>query len=339
MTNAMTTTNYSAIKKYANSEEIKQIFRGIVGNEHAEGYIYSVIVAVSASDQLQQCTPQSIMRSAARAATLGLSCDPALGQAYLVPFKDEATLIPGWRGIRDMAYRTGQIAKINVGFLAEGQEWVEDQLTGDGHIEGIPKSNKPVGYFAYMKTFSGREHSLYMSNEDIQAHKEKYAKGFNRANSAWNTDFHKMAKKTVLSQLLKQWAPLDPTGAVVANLEYAADGIDEMPDPSEVTIIEGERRSNKQIMSDLGFDQEDDVEDAEFTETESEDETEVQDTGAPADIGELKTWAVDGNLKGVTYKDVDKIYKTTGENLADTWLIVKKKVHASLEASGQEALL
>jgi recombination protein RecT len=264
MTNAMTTTNYSAIKKYANSEEIKQIFRGIVGNEHAEGYIYSVIVAVSASDQLQQCTPQSIMRSAARAATLGLSCDPALGQAYLVPFKDEATLIPGWRGIRDMAYRTGQIAKINVGFLAEGQEWVEDQLTGDGHIEGIPKSNKPVGYFAYMKTFSGREHSLYMSNEDIQAHKEKYAKGFNRANSAWNTDFHKMAKKTVLSQLLKQWAPLDPTGAVVANLEYAADGIDEMPDPSEVTIIEGEHRNNKQIMNELGFDT-DEVWDDEFT--------------------------------------------------------------------------
>jgi recombination protein RecT len=230
-----------------------------------------------------------------------------------------------------MAYRTRQVAKINVGFLADGQEWVEDQLTGDGHIEGMPKSNKPVGYFAYMKTFSGREHTLYMSVEDIQSHKEKYAKGFNRTNSAWNTDFHKMAKKTVLSQLLKQWAPLDPTGTVVANLEYAAGGIDEMPDPTEVTVIEGERRSNKQIMGDLGFDTEDDVEDGEFTETE----TEPQDTSSPATIGELKTWAVDGNLKGVSYKEVDKIYKTTGENLADTWMIVKNKT----QKAEQQALL
>lgn len=331
MTDQLVRSNYSEIKRYAKSEEIKQIFRGIVGDEHAEGYIYSVIVAVSASEQLQQCTPQSIMRSAARAATLGLSCDPALGQAHLVPYKDEAVLIPGWRGIRDMAYRTGQIAKINVGVVAEGQEWVEDQLTGDARIEGLPKSNKPIGYFAYMKTFSGREHSLFMTNEEIDAHKEKYAQGYNRSRSAWQTEWHKMAKKTVLSNMLKQWAPLDPTGTVVANLEYAAGAIDEMPDPETVTIEEREKKSNAQILDELGFSN---VVEGEAKEVEPE--PEPVETNTPASIGELKTWAVDGGLKGVSYKEVDKIYKTTGENLADTWMIVKEKI---AQAEGQQALL
>lgn len=314
--------NYLAIKKYAGSEEIKQIFRGIVGDDHAEGYIYSVIVAVSASEQLQKCTPQSIMRSAARAATLGLSCDPALGQAHLVPYGSEATLIPGWRGIRDMAYRTGQIATINVNFLAEGQEWIEDQLTGSAHIEGNPKSNNPIGYFAYMKTLSGREHFLYMTNEEINEHKEKYAQGYNRARSAWKTDWGKMAKKTVLTQLLKRWAPLDPTGTVVANLEYAVDGVDEMPDPETVTTIDREKRSNAQIMGELGFDNQNEVRDGNFTELPDEE----PDTGAPGSIGELKNWALGGGLVGITPSGIDQIYNSTGKNLDDTWAIVKQKL-------------
>lgn len=332
MTNALA-NNYSAIKKYAGSEEIKQIFRGIVGDEHAEGYIYSVIVAVSQSESLQKCTPQSIMRSAARAATLGLSCDPALGQAHLVPYKNEATLIPGWRGIRDMAYRTGQIAKINVGHLAEGQKWVEDQLTGDSRIEGTPTSNKPIGYFAYMKTFSGREHSLYMSVEEIEEHKKKYAQGYDRARSAWNTDWHKMAKKTVLSQMLKAWAPLDPTGTVVANLEYASEAIDDMPELDQVTIVNPhEGKSNNQLLSELGYDVEDE---GESENIDAEPEPEPATTNDPADIGELKTWAVDGGLPGVSYKDVDRIYQETDKNLAETWMIIKKKIHqvAEQEAS------
>ena len=320
------TDKYLAIKEYAKSEEIKQIFQGIVGNEHAEGYIYSVIVAVSASPALQNCTPQSIMRSAARAASLGLSCDPALGQAYLVPYKNDATLIPGWRGIRDMAYRTGQIAKINVGFIAEGQEWVEDQLTGEAHIEGLPKNNKPIGYFAYMKTFSGREHSLYMTNEEIDAHKEKYAQGYDRSKSAWRTDWHKMAMKTVLSQMLKQWAPLDPTGTVVANLEYASGAIDEMPEPEEVTIINPhEGKTPNELIAELGFEVTDTL-DAQFVDAEPEQEL---DTSAPGSIGELKTWAVDGQLPGIDYKEIDRVYKSTGQNLADTWMIVKEKIKSN----------
>ena len=303
----MTNNNYSAIKKYAASEEIKQIFRGIVGDDHAEGYVYSVIVAVSASDALKECTPQSIMRSAARAASLGLSCDPALGQAHLVPYKNEATLIPGWRGIRDMAYRTGQVAKINVGYLAEGQEWVENQLTGDAHIEGNPKNNNPVGWFAYMKTFSGREHSLYMTVDEIQKHKEKYAQGYDRARSAWNTEFHKMAKKTVLNQLLKQWAPLDPTGAVVANLDYASGAIDDMPDPEQVTVTNPlEDKTNNEILDELGFG------DNSSTITTQDiidcDATEVVEWTPPKTVGEILQQAHDGQIPGVDF-DMVKVFR------------------------------
>ena len=335
----MTNDNYALIKRYANSEEIKTIFRGIVGDKHAEGYIYSVIIAVSASPALQKCTPISIMHSAARAASLGLSCDPALGQAYLVPYSKEATLIPGWRGIRDMAYKTGQIQIINVGFLGEGQEWVINQLTGEAHIEGLPESTEAIGYFAYMKTLSGREHSLYMSNEEVIAHKVKYAKGYEREKSTWKTEFSKMAKKTVLRNMLNQWATLDPMGVEIANLDYATDSIDNMPDPEGITIIDQyEGVTPDEHLDALGYPPDPKIEKAIKkvgpAEIKSKSKPEQLDTSAPATIGELKTWAVDGNLPGVSYKEVDKIYKTTGDNLADTWMIIKNKTQ-----TGQEALI
>lgn len=319
------TDNYLAIKKYGKSEEIQQIFQGIVGEDKANGYIYSVIVAVSANQDLQKCTPQSIFRSAARAATLGLSCDPALGQAHLVPFKDEATLIPGWRGIRDMAYRTGQVAMINVGFLAEGQEWIEDQLTGKSRIEGKPESANPIGYFAYLKTLSGREHTLYMSIDEIIDHKEKYAKGYQRSQSAWNTDFEKMAKKTVLSQLLKRWATLDPAGAVVANLESATDSIDEMPDPETVTVINPhEGKSNDQLMSELGFppDKEENVENGEFEQ--------VEKWTPPGNLADLMVEAYRGHIPGISY-DMVKIFRD--ETGGDLQAILSKIQHEQSKAS------
>ena len=256
----LSTVKYTQIKQYARSEEIKTMFASFLGDREAEGYIYSVLIAVSQSEQLQQCSPESIMQSALRAATLGLSCDPSLGQAYLVPYGKEATLITGWRGIRDMALRTRQIACLNVDALYEGQEWEQDQLTGKAKITGTPESREAIGYFAYLKTFSQREHYLYMTLEEIDAHKRKYAKGYNRAQSAWKTELVKMSKKTVLSQLLKQWATLNPMSDLPVNYDNAPDFIDDMPAFEDVTIIEPEKKSNAEILDELGIDNSHEVE-------------------------------------------------------------------------------
>jgi recombination protein RecT len=335
--------NYALIKRYAMSEEIINIFKGIVGDEKAESYIYSVIVAVSASPQLQQCTPQSIMRSAARAASLGLSCDPSLKQAHLVPYKDEATLIPGWRGVRDMAYRTGKVAVINVDFLGEGQRWVQDQLTGKAHIEGLPESNKAIGYFAYLRTLSGREHSVYMTVDEINEHKKKYSAGYNRQQSAWNTDFHKMAMKTVLLQLLYRWAELDAVGFNVASLDYAADGIDDMPDPDAVTITEREPRPNNEILAELGFDEGEAVVKATPVKKPAKkrsskpDDTPPGATEAPESVNELYKWATTGNIPYVGVKDAKSAVEQSNGELDIAWEVI---VALSRERSGnQEKLL
>ncbi len=62
--------------------------------------------------QLLDCTPRSLFTAVAEAAALGLDLDGILGHAYLIPFKNhgvlEATLVPGDKGIKERAYRSGR---------------------------------------------------------------------------------------------------------------------------------------------------------------------------------------------------------------------------------------
>jgi len=76
----------SNLAVYIKQSDNIQKFKDVLGNG-ANGYIQSVIIAASATEALMNCSEQSIVRAALRAASLGLSCDPAQKEAYLVPRK------------------------------------------------------------------------------------------------------------------------------------------------------------------------------------------------------------------------------------------------------------
>ena len=322
----MTKDNYALVKKYAQSPEIIQRFIEITGTEsRAMRYINSVIIAVSANDSLKQCTPQSIMKAAADAANLSLDVDPRIGEAYLVPYGDTATLIPGWRGLRNMAYHTGKVLYLNTNALYEGQEWVENQLTGIAHIEGTPTSRNAIGYFAYLETKDHRIHTEYMTVEEIHQHKEKYAKGYTRNKSAWKTEFEKMAKKTVLRQLLYLWAEFDTSA-----MEYL-DGLDDtnelsigddFPDPSQVTYIEKPKHTNQEILNELypGEDNKsDDSNIADIDSTEKPSKPEVKTTNYPGSQGEYYAWVTQGEIPYIGIKDAKEILQKSNGELDIAW--------------------
>lgn len=138
-----TTTGITDIEKYMREPDNLSNFEELLGNG-ALAYIRSVLIAVSASDELMQCTPASIKHAALRAASLGLSCDPALKQAWLIPMPrkiektretpehwiQEAKFIPHYRGFHTLAMRTNKYYIINVGPVYEGQRVLENQITG-----------------------------------------------------------------------------------------------------------------------------------------------------------------------------------------------------------------
>ena len=240
---------------YMRSDAVLQRFSDVVGGEHAaKSYVSSVILAVANSKVLQNCNPQSIATAALRAATLQLSVDPATKQAYLVPYGNEAKLIVGWKGLYDMALRTGRYRYINVSPVPKGKTIVFDIFTGAPSIEYDESSNGGwVASFQMTEKYGNNSKTVYMSLEEIEEHKEQYSKGWQRKDSAWQTAPKAMQKKTVLRHLLLNWGYFSETDRLqIQSIEE--DGVVDaeiMPD-----VVDGEsrqRRSANQALAELGF--------------------------------------------------------------------------------------
>jgi recombination protein RecT len=223
-------------------------FRGVLGNE-ANAYVQSVLIACSANRDLMECEPESVFRSALRAASLELSCDPALKQAYLVPIKGKAEFWPHYRGLYTLATRTGKYTAINVTPVREGQQVFQHNVTGLHYLvirDGLMVDNdrlsklfaqgyhdvtngqgqeKIIGYLGYYKTTRGFEKTIYMSIGEIAEHALKYAPGnYNNPKSDWNDPKHRptMEMKTVLKELLR-WADLSGRDNSLLRQAMAAD--------------------------------------------------------------------------------------------------------------------
>jgi recombination protein RecT len=263
--------NYKKIVDYANSPEVMNIFTQVLGRE-APHYVQSAILAVKMNERLMECTPRSIFNAALRAATLRLSCDPSLGHAFLVPYKNkgtaEAQFQPGWKGIQHMALRSGKYGYINVSDIWNGEEVEEDRITGDLLIVGIPKSPKvSIGLIASFKLLAGMKKSIYMSNEELEAHGAKYSKSYSRSDSIWKTNKRVAYHKTILLKLLRNYGYISPLEASILSEDEQSEVSDlNMPNIEDVTIIEKPKLSKSEINRSLGLNDDEEVIDGKFSE-------------------------------------------------------------------------
>ena len=242
VTNAI--TPYSAIRKYMRSDYMLSRFTEIMDSQSAKAYIGSVLITVSASTELQECTPQSIAIQAMRAATLGLSCDPDMKQAHLVPFKNwktkqkEATLIIHWKGLVKMASQTGEYEYINVADIYEGETVTEDRISGLHTVTGMKTSERVIGRLASFKTLAGYRKSVYMTTEQIHEHAKKHSRSYDNDKSAWKDPkkLPDMERKTPMRQLMS-WAKLSPLAlAIISHDDADTDDVvgGELLDPEEL---------------------------------------------------------------------------------------------------------
>ena len=261
----MTESKELQLRKYMQGDQAIQRFTDLFGNEKvAKNYIGQVLIVVSQSKALADCEQKSILASALRAAALRLSVDPGLRQAYLVPFKGKCTLIIGWKGLKDMAIRTGRYSYIQTSPIYEGENMEQDRITGQCKITGNRTSKTIIGWYAGFKMtsqYGGFEASEYMSIEEIEEHKKQYSKGASREDSAWKTAPKVMQMKTVLRRLINRHGYIDPNDENLINeinteeQEYPELDFEVGEDHKDTPLIEGEVvESAEEAIEDLGYD-------------------------------------------------------------------------------------
>ena len=178
-----------------------------------ERFTRITLSALSANPQLAQTTQNSFLGAMMTAAQLGMEPNTPLGQAYLIPFRNKGILECqfqlGYKGLIDLAYRSGEVTTIQAQVVYENDEFeyalgLDPQLK---HIPAMSNRGEPIYFYAVFKTKDGGFGFEVMSVEDVKLHAQKYSKSFNGAYSPWKTNFEEMAKKTVLKKVLK-YAPM-----------------------------------------------------------------------------------------------------------------------------------
>jgi recombination protein RecT len=177
---------------------------------------------VSTTPALQQCTVPSIFRVMSQAAQVGLEPGTALGQCYIVPYKDQAQFIIGYRGYVELARRSGQVTAVSASAVYSEDEFYVERGTADT-LKHIPKLTGPRGTFVFAyavaKLANGAIEFDFMSKEEIDA-----IRGRSRAGTSgpWVTDYIEMAKKTVVRRLAKL-LPMSIEAARAVEIDEEAD--------------------------------------------------------------------------------------------------------------------
>ncbi|WP_314479524.1 recombinase RecT [Streptococcus cristatus] len=239
-------TNELTHKQFFNSPAVKQKFSEVV-NGNGQQFVASLLSIVTNNNLLAKATNESIMTAAMKAAVLNLPIEPSLGYAYIVPYKSQAQFQIGYKGLIQLAQRSGQVTRLNAGEVYESQYKGFNPLTEDLEVDmaAIPKENeKVVGYFAFMRLANGFEKTVFWTKERVQAHGKKYSQSFSSKYSPWQSDFDAMARKTVLKHMLSTYAPLSTElqEAIVADNEDSK--ISEVKETKDITPQEPENLSD-----------------------------------------------------------------------------------------------
>lgn len=275
------------LKSIMNAESVQQQFKNALG-KNAGTFVASVIDLYNGDTGLQQCQPKQVVMEALKAAVLHLPINKALGYAYVIPFKNtkkvngqwvkvyEPVFQMGYKGYIQLAMRTGQYRTINADAVYEGELRKVNKLTGEIAFDGERTSDKVVGYFCYFELLNGFSKTLYMTVEQMANHAKRYSKGLVKYDDAgnkvdvtvdslvaladlpmapdsktvgWLGNFHGMAIKTVIRNLLSKYGYLSVEMQDAISNDYEGDDATD----DRGTLIQNNANAQTVDMADVDY--------------------------------------------------------------------------------------
>jgi recombination protein RecT len=194
-----------------------------------ERLIRVALTSISRNPKLLECSTPTLIGAIIQASQLGLEPDGVLGQAYLVPFRNNRTnatecqFIPGYRGYIDLARRSDRIKSIMAQVVREGDLFSYEYGINETlkHVPG-DRRGEITHVYGYAKFTNGGYAFVVLTLEDINRTR---LRSKSKDSGPWVTDFEAMAQKTAIRRLAK-WLPLSVEFARAVELdERAAAGL------------------------------------------------------------------------------------------------------------------
>ena len=202
---------------------------------NAERLMKVAQIAATTTPALAKCDVASLVGAIGQCAQMGLEPNTVLGHAYLVPFNtkrkdvngverwvNSVQVIIGYKGLIDLARRSGQIVSIAAHEVCENDKFelvygLDEKLN---HTPSLGERGALVGFYSVAKLKDGGHCFEFMSLHQVQEiMKATQSKG---KYGPWQDHFTEMGRKTVIRRLAK-YLPLSIEFQTAAALDGMAE--------------------------------------------------------------------------------------------------------------------
>lgn len=232
--------------------------------------------AYNSTPQLAECSTVSVLSCIMKCAALGMepSAVDGLGRAYILPFRNgkthrmEATFILGYKGIIDLARRSGQLVSIHAQAVYQGDDFDYWEDEDGQHFKFRPDRNaehapdKLTDVYVTAKLVGGGKVFEHMTKAEVDAIRRR-SKASN--NGPWATDYEAMALKTVIRRSARYLPMSTETQEAVAADEQTPDyssvlspvvpTVEQEPADEPVDVPEGIDPETGEIMAEIVSDE------------------------------------------------------------------------------------
>lgn len=198
--------------------------------------------ALRTTPKLMDCTVESLFGAVVQCAQLGLEPNTPMGHVYLIPFdkkkndggrwvveRTDVQIVIGYKGMLDLARRSGQIVSIAAHEVCERDEFeyaygLDEKLH---HKPAMGDRGEIIAFYAVAKLQGGGHCFEVMSRAQVDAIRDKSqgymtAKRYNKTDTPWIGNYPEMGRKTVTRRLFK-WLPMSIEMATAMALDARAE--------------------------------------------------------------------------------------------------------------------
>jgi len=252
-----------SIANFLNAPSTAKFLQETLAEKKPE-FVSNLIALCDADKNLADCEPGALMKCAMNATALNLPLNKNLGYAYVIPYKGIPQFQIGYKGLIQLAIRTGYYKCINAVEIRKG-EISRNKITGEIQFFEEKPNEEIIGYMSYLELLSGFKASYYMNNDNLEKHALRFSKMYQsdkkegKASSKWSDPLARpaMCKKTVLKLLLSTYGLMttefsrafesDNEEAESGGVRYEEAEIVSQPDPSEPTQQSKPVEDNSQV--------------------------------------------------------------------------------------------
>jgi recombination protein RecT len=167
-------------------------------------FVRVALTAILKTPKLLDCTKESVVQCMLNCSALGL--EPDGRRAHLIPYGNSCTLIIDYKGLVELARRSGDVSNILAQIVCANDTFTWENGEVKHQINFKMDRGEMYAAYAVITFKDGTKQSDVMTKAEIDAIRKR-----SRASNSgpWVTDYNEMAKKTVFRRATK-WITLSP---------------------------------------------------------------------------------------------------------------------------------